>query len=119
MDEILGKLADIRSRTRIVLVLDTLENLKRGGRARLLVGAAERMAKALNIKPVINLVDGELRLMGAVAPSTVACRAFAESLSRWSPSNTLPWSTHASSGGPRRWLIGSARSRVCLGTASG
>jgi DegV family protein with EDD domain len=66
MDEILGRLADIRSRTRLVLVLDTLENLKRGGRARLLVGAAERMAKALSIKPVINLVDGELRLMGAV-----------------------------------------------------
>lgn len=66
MDEIMDKLADIRDRTRIVLVLDTMENLKRGGRARLLVAAAERMAKALDIKPVINLVDGELRLMGAV-----------------------------------------------------
>jgi DegV family protein with EDD domain len=66
MEEILEKLADIRERTRIVLVLDTLENLKRGGRARVLVTMAERMARALDIKPVINLVDGELRLMGAV-----------------------------------------------------
>lgn len=65
MEEIVARLTDIRERTRIVLVLDTLENLRRGGRANLLVAAVERMAKVLDIKPVINLVDGELRLMGA------------------------------------------------------
>ena len=65
MEEIVARLTDIRERTRIVLVLDTLEILRRGGRANLLVAAVERMAKVLDIKPVINLVDGELRLMGA------------------------------------------------------
>ena len=66
MEETLAKLADTRERTRIVLVLDTLENLRRGGRANVPVTAVERMAKVLDIKRVINLVDGELRLMGAV-----------------------------------------------------
>ena len=47
------------------VVLDTLENLRRGGRADAFIAAADRMARALNIKPVINVVEGQVRLMSA------------------------------------------------------
>jgi fatty acid-binding protein DegV len=50
---------------RLTIVLDTLENLRRGGRADGFIAVVDRMTRALNIKPVINVVDGQLRLLGA------------------------------------------------------
>jgi hypothetical protein len=55
----------MRARMRLTIVLDTLENLRRGGRADGFIAIVDRMARALNIKPVINVVDGQLRLLGA------------------------------------------------------
>ena len=49
---------------RLTLVLNTLENLRRGGRADGFIAVIDRMARALNIKPIINLVEGQLRLLG-------------------------------------------------------
>jgi DegV family protein with EDD domain len=65
MQEVLALLEDIRARMRLAIVLDTLENLRRGGRADGFIAIAERMTRALNIKLVINVVDGQLRLLGA------------------------------------------------------
>jgi len=64
--EILVLLEDMRARMRVTLVFDTLENLRRGGRADGFISVVDRMTRALNIKPIINVVDGQLRLMGAV-----------------------------------------------------
>jgi fatty acid-binding protein DegV len=50
---------------RFTIVLDTLESLRRGGRADEFITVVDRMTRALDIKPVINFVKGELRLMGA------------------------------------------------------
>ena len=50
---------------RLLIVLDTLENLRRGGRAAAFIAVADRMARALNIKVMINVVEGQLRLLGA------------------------------------------------------
>ena len=65
MQEILALLEDLRARARLTVVLDSLENLRRGGRAAAFIAIADRMTRALNIKPVINVVDGQLRLLGA------------------------------------------------------
>ncbi len=65
MQEVLALLKDMRARIRVLLVFDTLENLRRGGRADGFIAVADRMTRALNIKPVINIVDGQLRLLGA------------------------------------------------------
>jgi len=65
MQEILALLEDIRARMCLTIVLDTLENLRRGGRADGFIAVADRMARALNIKITINVVEGQLRLMGA------------------------------------------------------
>ncbi len=65
MQEILALLENLRARMRLMIVLDTLENLRRGGRADGFIAIADRMARALNIKVIINVVDGQLRLLGA------------------------------------------------------
>jgi len=65
MQEIITLLDDLRARMHLTIVLDTLENLRRGGRAAAFIGAADRMAQAFNIKAIVNLVDGQLRLRGA------------------------------------------------------
>lgn len=65
MEEILAQLEDLRSRTRVVIVLDSLENLRRGGRADAFIAVAERMARALNIKVLVNVEEGQIKLMGA------------------------------------------------------
>jgi DegV family protein with EDD domain len=65
MQEILALLEDLRGRMRLAILLDTLENLRLGGRADGFIGIAERMTRTLDIKTIINVVDGQLRLLGA------------------------------------------------------
>jgi len=75
MSEILALLESLRGRMRLLIVLDTLENLRRGGRAAAFIAVADRMARALNIKVIINLDEGQLRLSGAA-------RSFKSTLAR-------------------------------------
>ncbi len=64
MQEILTLLEDLRARMRLMILLDTLENLRRGGRANGFIAVVDRMTRAFDIKPIINVVDGQLRLLG-------------------------------------------------------
>nr|HID14032.1 DegV family protein [Anaerolineae bacterium] len=65
MQEILALLENMRARMRLMIILDTLESLRRGGRADGFIAVVHRMTQALNIKPIINVVEGQLRLLGA------------------------------------------------------
>lgn len=64
-EEIVRHLRDLQKRIHIFIVLDTLEYLERGGRAAALMPVVKRVAQALNIKPIVNLVEGELKLVSA------------------------------------------------------
>lgn len=64
MKEIHALLESLRSRVHLTIVLDTLENLRRGGRADGFIAVVDRMTRLLNIKPIINLVEGRVRLLG-------------------------------------------------------
>lgn len=66
MQEILDLLGDMRARMRLTILLDTLDNLRRGGRADGFIALANRMTQVLNIKVLVNLEEGQLRLGGAV-----------------------------------------------------
>ncbi len=59
--EIAEKLDEEKKNIVIVALVDTLEYLKRGGRISKTLAFAGAM---LNIKPVISVVDGEIRLLG-------------------------------------------------------
>lgn len=85
MPEIVALLEDLRERMRLMLVLDTLENLQRGGRAAAFIAVAERMTRALNIKVTVNLVEGQLRLMGATRSFKGALRRILAQVERLGP----------------------------------
>jgi DegV family protein with EDD domain len=65
MHQLLGRLEELRSRMHLWIVLDTLENLRLGGRADGFISIAERMTRALNIKAIVSVTEGQLRLQGA------------------------------------------------------
>jgi DegV family protein with EDD domain len=65
MDGILALLESTRDRMRVLILLDTLESLRLGGRADTFIAVADRMTRALNIKVLINVVEGQLSLLSA------------------------------------------------------
>jgi len=60
-DEVVALVEDLRARTRIIATLDTLENLKKGGR---IGGAQALLGSMLSIKPLIRIVDGRVEEAG-------------------------------------------------------
>jgi DegV family protein with EDD domain len=83
--EIMAMLENLRARMRVTILLDTLENLRRGGRADGFIAIVERMTRALNVKPLINLVDGQLRLLGMARSFQGGQRRLAEIVERLGP----------------------------------
>jgi len=64
--EIREVLVDLRERTHMFLLFDTIEYLERGGRASRVMPAVKRVIRFLGIKPLLTVVEGELKLLGAV-----------------------------------------------------
>jgi len=62
-EEIAELIEDIQRRTHIIILLNTMENIKRGGRADKIIPVLDRVARVLNIKPILNFVDGEIKLL--------------------------------------------------------
>jgi DegV family protein with EDD domain len=61
VDEVAALGTDLASRTRVFGALDTLDNLKKGGR----IGNAKALlATALSIKPIIEVIDGKVEQGG-------------------------------------------------------
>ncbi len=85
MPEILDMLEGLRARMRLLIVLDTLENLRHGGRADAFIAVVDRMARALNIKVLINVVDGQLRLLGAARSFKGALRRVLDAVGQLDP----------------------------------
>lgn len=77
MEEVLAWLKEMRLRTRGIMVLDTLENMRRGGRADRFITLVDRVARFLQVKPIVGFVDGRLQLLGIA-------RSFARALQRTS-----------------------------------
>ena len=61
IDEVAALADDLASRTRVFGALDTLDNLKKGGR---IGNARALLATALAIKPIIEVVDGQVEQGG-------------------------------------------------------
>lgn len=85
LQEILALVEDLRSRAQLAILLDTLENLRRGGRADGFISVIDRMTRALNVKPIINLVEGQLRLVSAARSFEGGVRRLLNLAGRLSP----------------------------------
>lgn len=85
LDEIVQRVKAMQERLHIFILLDTLEYLERGGRAALLMPVVTRVARAFNIKPIINVVDGELTLRSAVRSYRKGLERLVEEARRLAP----------------------------------
>ena len=84
-DEVVRLVEDIRARTQVRLVLDTLEYVRRGGRLARLMQVIDRMCRSFDIKPILGIVEGELRLVGAARTLRGALRRIEGESARWAP----------------------------------
>jgi DegV family protein with EDD domain len=104
MQEILTLLEDLRARMRLLIVLDTLENLRLGGRADGFIAVAERMTRVLDIKVIINMVEGQLRLLGAARSFPGAVRRVRALVERIGPLEHLAV-VHTRNQEVAEWLV--------------
>ena len=77
IDEIVALATDLVPRTHVFGALDTLENLKKGGR---IGGAKAMLASALSIKPLIEVRDGEVAEAGKQRTRGKALASLVETL---------------------------------------
>lgn len=66
VEDIVATLREMRPRIALFAVVDTLEYLERGGRVAKVLPLIKRVAHTLNIKPLLTMREGEVRLLGAV-----------------------------------------------------
>jgi DegV family protein with EDD domain len=63
-DEVVAAAQSVLDRLSVLFVLDTLDNLERGGRAAKLIAIVKKVVKTFGIKPILTFKEGELGLMG-------------------------------------------------------
>jgi len=89
VQEIREILVDLRERTRMFLLFDTIEYLERGGRASRAMPAIKRVIRFLGIKPLLTVVEGELKLLGAVRSYQKGLERLQEEVVALGPLETL------------------------------
>lgn len=62
LDQVTQVVERVRERTRVFILLNTIEYIRRGGRAAALLPILNRITQVLRIKPILNIVDGHLNL---------------------------------------------------------
>lgn len=80
-EEIVAMVMSMRSRMRLFVQLDSIEFIRRGGRLNMVMPAIDRMVRALNIKPILNMAEGQLRLLGAARSTGKGLARMASELS--------------------------------------
>ena len=66
VSEIVKRLEVYRSNIQFPILLNTIEDIRRGGRADRLIPMLEKVLRVFNIKPIITFVDGELKIVSTV-----------------------------------------------------
>jgi DegV family protein with EDD domain len=76
-DEVVALVEDLRDRTHVVGALDTLENLKKGGR---IGGAQAMLGTLLSIKPLVDISSGKVEEAGKARTRKKALEALRDTL---------------------------------------
>jgi len=66
LDELARLVEKVRERTHLLILLDSIEHLRRGGREDGIIALLAKVTQALKIKPMLTLSDGRLSLRGLV-----------------------------------------------------
>ncbi len=84
LSDIVNQLNKTKSGIKAYVLLETLENLKKGGRISAVQGA---IAGMLNIKPMISIVDGVVETIGKFRGSKKGLSKMKEIISEWKDEN--------------------------------
>ena len=88
VQEIVDELNEVKHRIAIIALVDTLEYLKRGGRVSPAVAFAGEL---LSIKPVIGVVNGEIKVIGKARGSKKGNNLLNELINERGIDHTLPY----------------------------
>ncbi|MGL4307098.1 MAG: DegV family protein [Mycobacteriaceae bacterium] len=101
---------DISSRTRCLILVNSLDNLRRGGR----IGtAAALLGTALAIKPVLHIVDGKLVLKEKTRTATKALAKIVDAVAQYSIGKSVDIAIHhQETDSAAEDLVDTLRSRV-------
>ena len=72
VDGIVNLLESMRARSHLHLALQTVEYLRRGGRAGKIMPILDRVVRALSIRPLLRVADGELQVTGVARSASRA-----------------------------------------------
>lgn len=86
LEEALAAIRSTRERVRVYAVLDTMEYVRRSGR---IPGAVAALGGLLNIKPVVELAEGEVKPLGAPRTTRQAAEKLYALLTRLGPLERL------------------------------
>ncbi len=89
LGEILDAAQHVRERTNVTFQLRSLEYLRRGGHAALLMVAVDRVARALNLTALLTLRDGELHLAGVARSYRKGLQRIKDEAARLAPLQNL------------------------------
>jgi DegV family protein with EDD domain len=65
LQDIVERLEHVRRNTRVTILLDTIEYVRRGGRLEKMIAVAERLVQFLEIRPLLHIIKGQVRILGA------------------------------------------------------
>lgn len=89
LDEIVKQVEHIRERLRLFILLDTVEYLRRGGRADSLIPLLSRVTEFLKIKPILDIKDGRLNLHTLIRTYERGLNHIKEEVARLKPLESL------------------------------
>ena len=89
LGEALALLKDMRARTHLLAVLDTIEYIRMGGRANALIPMLSRVMRFLQVKPIIGFVEGELKLLGQARTFPAALEQIEQRMAELQPFERL------------------------------
>jgi DegV family protein with EDD domain len=87
--DVVQLLQDNRVRTHAFAYLDTIEFVRHGGRLAQWIPALDRMVRALDIKPLICVGDGQIRPIGATRSSAKGKRRILDEIASRAPAEML------------------------------
>jgi DegV family protein with EDD domain len=89
LEDIIALVDSIRERTQFLFAMDTIEYLRRGGRADQVMLLLDRVVRVLNIKPLLNVVEGTITPIGAARSRARALRRIEEELAKYAPAEQV------------------------------
>jgi len=89
VSEIMTLLRSIRARTHLFACLDTIEYVRRGGRLDQMIPVLERLVRRLNIKALLQVVEGQIRPLGAARSRTQGMQRIVQEVARHKPVEML------------------------------